>query len=133
MSDVALAQSLVSDIGGSEVVKVKLRRAYARLTEMFPHEDEPERRWTWRRVRALWGREVAAPKYFEMVELAAAAERAIEERELLKNARKEHAEFIAKTARLRALLEHQDAAFHRPDIEGLGSITRGMDRAGTEE
>jgi hypothetical protein len=132
MSDVAMASSYISDIGGQGSVKAILGRAYARLIKMFPHEEEPDKQWTERRIRAFWAEEAAIVEFREMLELHQAAERAKAERELLAAARKEHAAFIEKTASLRALLERQDEDFYRPQIEGLRSVSSGVDRTGTE-
>jgi hypothetical protein len=132
VSDVALARSYVADIGGAGKVKAILGNTYSRLVSMFPHKNEPDWQWTERRVRSFWNGEAAYVEFREMRELHAAAAKAKEERELLQKARKEHAAFIEKTASLRALLEHADEAFHRPSIEGLGGITGGVDRTGTE-
>lgn len=48
-----------------------------------------------------------------MMELFAAAEAAKEERELLKAAKRNHAEFIEKTSRIRALAQLEASADHR--------------------
>lgn len=133
VSDVAMAQRYVAVIGGSSKVKVMLAKAYKALVDMFPHENEPKDRWTERRVRALWNGEAAVVQFREMVELHKAAEQIKAERKLFEMARKEHADFIKKTASLRALLERQDEDFHRPQIEGLSGVTGGVDRSGTEE
>lgn len=132
MSDVAMASSYIADIGGQGSVKSMLSRAYNRLVDMFPHHHDPHNQWTERRIRAFWAREAATVQFREMLELHQAAEKAKAERELLAAARKEHAAFIEKTARLRALLEHQDEAFHRPQIEGLGGVAGGVDCTGIE-
>lgn len=132
MSDVAMARSYVADIGGSTRVKVMLANAYDRLNELFPHKHDPENGWTERRLRAFWNQEAATVQFREMVELHRAAEKAKAERELIKKARKEHAEFIEKTARLRSLLEHQDQDFHGPQIEGMGGGLGRMAGPGTD-
>lgn len=128
MSDVALARSYLTDIGGDGKVKGILNAAYSRLVEMFPHKDHPEWRWTERRVRSFWNREAAYVEFREMRELHTAAAKAKEERELLIRARKEHAAFIEKTASYRALLERTDPDFFGSEIERLGIESRGMDR-----
>lgn len=69
----------------------------------------------------------------EMVELHRAANEAKAERTLLAQARKQHADFIEKTASMRALLEHQDEDFHGPEIARLRGVSRGVDRAGAGE
>lgn len=122
MSDVAMARGYVSDIGGGGSVKTVLANAYDKLARTFP-----ESKWTERRVRAFWNEEASTVQFREMLELHRAAEKAKAERKLLAEARKEHAAFIAKTAALRSLLEHQDEAFHSAQIEGLGSQCSGMD------
>lgn len=127
MSDVLLARSLVVDIGGGGRINEIIYSAFKKLQRMFPHEDEPHRRWTEKRLKSWWYRESENVMHWQMVELYQAAAKAKEERELLAAARREHAEFIAKTARLRSLLEHQDEAFHRTQIEGLGGSMGGMD------
>lgn len=131
MSDVAMAQSYVRDIGGGERFKVTLARAYRKLTDMFPHEKDPENQWTERRVRGFLSADAATVQFREMVELHRAAVQAKAERELIKRARKEHAAFIEKTANLRALLEHQDQDFHCDQIEGMGRGMGRVDRART--
>jgi hypothetical protein len=132
MSDVAMARSYVADIGGSARVKVMLANAYDRLRDMFPHTENPENQWTERRLRAFWNEEAATVQFREMVELHRAAENAIAERKMLEIARKEHADFIEKTARLRSLLEHQDQDFHSHQIEGMGCGFGRMAGPGTD-
>lgn len=131
MSDVLLARSLVRDIGGKEnPVGVMLFEAFDKLRKMFPHNGEPHYQWTERRIKAWWNRETENVLHREMVELFEAAQKAKEERGLISAARREHADFIAKTARLAAILEHQDEAFHRNQIEALGQQSRGMGGTG---
>lgn len=127
MSDLALASSYVADIGGPGKVKTILNRAYDRLAEMFPHKEQPEWQWTERRVRSFWNKEAAYVEFREMRELHAAAAKAKEERELLQQARLDHAAFIQKTASYRALLERTDEAFYCDEIERLGRRSSGMD------
>lgn len=129
MCDVAMAGSYVRDIGGDGPSKAVLPRALRILSEMFPHRDSPKNQWTERRLRGFLFGDAASVRYREMVELHRAAERAKAERKMLEEARKEHAAFIEKTASLRALLEHQDEAFHSPQIEGLGRVVGRVDRA----
>lgn len=126
MSDVAMAGNYVREIGG-------LKHAFRLLARLFPHHDEPKKQWTERRVRGFMSGDAATVQFREMIELHQAAEEAKAERSRLASARKEHAEFIAKTARLRSLLEHQDEDFHRPQIEGLRGIAGGVDRARTDD
>ena len=131
MSDVAMARDYVAMIGGPGTGKSKMWRAYSVLERMFPH-CEPRDRWTHRRVRFFWEMDASFVKFREMRELHRAAEEAKAERELLAQARKEHAHFIEKTASLRAFLEHQDEAFHSSEIERLRGVSGGGDcsRAG---
>jgi hypothetical protein len=133
LRDVVMAQGYVRAIGGKGQVKVVLDRVYKTLAQMFPHANEPRDQWTERRVRALWGGEAARVEFREMVELHKAAEKAKEQRALLREARKEHAEYVAQTASLRALLEHQDEAFHSPQIEGLRGMAGRVDRTRAED
>jgi len=121
MSDVTMARSYLEHIGGSTPPSQLLNKAYIALAQLNP-------KWTHRRVRAIWHREAAAVEYREMIELHRAAEKEVAERAKLAAARKEHADFIEKTARLRALLEHQDSDFHSPEIERLRRVAGGMDR-----
>lgn len=116
MSDVAQAQYLISAIGGGgSNAQAMLGKAEAKLKSMFPESG-----WTFRRLRAWWNHETDVVRHWQMVELYEAAARAKEERELIASARREHADFIAKTARIAALLERQDEAFNRPQIEAMG-------------
>lgn len=130
VADEVLARAYVADIGGTGPVKTILARTYETLCKMFPHPDKPEKQWTERRVRAFWHQEAAYVEFREMLELHRAAEKAKNERALLAQARKEHAAFIEKTASLRALLEHQDEAFHSAQIEGLRSLSGRVDLPG---
>lgn len=131
VADLSMARDYVVAIGGPGKGATIVARAYAALTKLFPHEDDPRDQWTERRLRSFLEREAALVKFREMVELHRAAEKAKAERELLAQARKQHAEFIEKTASMRALLEHQDEAFHSPEIERLRGMARGVDRPGT--
>lgn len=132
-SDTAMAREYIADIGGSGKGEAIIAVAYSLLSRLFPHTENPKEQWTRRRVRGFWERDAAHVKFREMVELHHAAAHAKEERALLDKARKEHAAFIAKTASLRALLERQDEDFHRPQIEGLGSVVGGVDRPGDQQ
>lgn len=120
MSDVLLARALVQDIGGQGRVSEMLYSALKTLRQMFPHHEEPHKQWNERRLKAWWNRESENVMHWQMLELFEAAKKAKDERELLAAARREHAEFIAKTARIAALLEHQDEAFHSAQIEAMG-------------
>lgn len=122
MSDVAQAQYLISAIGGGgSNAQAMIGKAEAKLKSMFPESG-----WTFRRLRAWWNHETDVVRHWQMVELYEAAAKAKEERKLIASARREHAEFIAKTARISALLERQDADFHRASIEAMGQQSRGM-------
>lgn len=128
MSDVLTANYLVKSIGGSGRINEMLFRAARKLTELFPHSDEPHKQWSERRLRGWWNKESDCVRHWQMVELYEAAARTKEERELLRKAREEHAQFIQKTARIAALLELNDEDFHREQIEGFRSLARGLDR-----
>lgn len=121
MTDVLMARSLVQDIGGRQCVKSMLFTAYRTLTEMFPHKDRPRDQWTERRVRSFWNMEASTVQYREMMELHEAARKQMAERALIARAREEHAAFVEKTARIRSFLEHAEADFHGPQIEGYSS------------
>jgi hypothetical protein len=124
MSDVAMARDYVADIGGRGSVKAMLGNAYQRLTDMFPRSG-----WTERRVRAFWNMDAAGVRFSEMLELHKAAEKAKAEQALIAQARKDHAAFIAKTAAIRAFLEHQDEDFSRSSVAGLGRVSGDLDSA----
>lgn len=132
MSDVAMAHSYVADIGGRGRVKEIIGRAYDALARQFPHEEEPANRWTERRVRSFWAKEAAGVQFREMMELHETAQAVKAERELLRKAKAEHAEFIARTARLEAMLQSSDPSFHCDQIEALGGELGRMDRTRTE-
>jgi hypothetical protein len=129
MTDVVLARSLVQDIGGPGRVNEVIYAAYKRLSKMFPHAQDHHNRWSEHRLRNWWYGRSTSVQHFQMVELYQAASKAKEERALLAAARREHAQFIAKTARIAALLEHQDEAFHSAQIAALRGQTRDLDRA----
>jgi hypothetical protein len=99
MDDVATANFLITEIAhGKRHVGDMLHTAWKELNRRSPHRDEPEKRWTERRLRGWWNRESQIVRHFQMVELFEAAE-------ALKRARDEHAEYRAKTARLRQMAE----------------------------
>jgi len=99
MDDVATANFLVSEIAhGKRNVGDMLHTAWRELNKRFPHKDEPEKRWTERRLRGWWNKESQIVRHYQMVELYDTAE-------ALRKARDEHAEFRAKTARLRQMAE----------------------------
>ncbi|TBY54547.1 hypothetical protein E0H59_13775 [Rhizobium leguminosarum bv. viciae] len=103
MSDVALANSLVAEIGARRHIGDMLRTACRELRERFPHRDDPENQWTERRLRGWWNKESRIVQHFQMVELYETAE-------ALKNARDTHAEYKAKTERLRQMAQLRSAA-----------------------
>jgi hypothetical protein len=88
----ALAPQLIRQCAGprgyDEPVKVLWERAFNALHRVND-------RWTRRRVRAVWQGEARRIEWDEMLEMARVAE--------LQNARKQHAEYLAETARLAAL------------------------------
>lgn len=132
MEDVVLAKGLIKDIGGSGYVSTMIGTACDKLRELFPHVGKPKRQWTERRLWMWWNEETEVVRFWQMTELYQAAARVKEERELLAAARREHAEFIAKTARIAALLEHQDEDFHSAQIAAMGQQSRGVGRAGNQ-
>lgn len=98
MSDVATANFLVEQIGGRRSVGDMLHTAWKELRKRFPHLEDPENQWTENRLKAWRYNESNIVKHFQMVEL-------FETAEALRAARNEHAEYIAKTSRLRRLAE----------------------------
>ncbi|MCY1741178.1 hypothetical protein [Ensifer sp. SL37] len=98
MSDVATANFLIEEIGGKRHVGDMLRTACKELRARFPHKSDPENQWTERRLRGWWNNESRVVKHFQMVELYMSAEQ-------LREARKEHAEYRAKTALIRQMAE----------------------------
>lgn len=99
MDDVATANFLITEIAhGKRHVGDMLHTAWKELNRRFPHRDEPEKRWTERRLRGWWNRESQIVRHHQMVEL-------FETAEALKRARDEHAEYRAKTSRLRQMAE----------------------------
>jgi hypothetical protein len=125
MSDVSLARDLIVEIAGHcwRGRGDMLDRVHVSLASHYPQ-------WTRRRVRSLWHREAAGVRYHEMIELAETAQREKERHAELEGARKSHAEYIAETARLAALLERTDSDFHRDSIEAVRSFAGGMASAG---
>uniref|UniRef100_A0A6H1ZAU0 Uncharacterized protein n=1 Tax=viral metagenome TaxID=1070528 RepID=A0A6H1ZAU0_9ZZZZ len=99
MDDVATANFLIGEIAhGRRHIGDMLRTACRELRSRFPHRDDPENQWTERRLRGWWNNESKVVKHFQMVELFETAEQ-------LRKARQEHAEYIAKTARIRSLAQ----------------------------
>jgi hypothetical protein len=98
MSDVALANDLIEEIGGSRHIGDMFRKACAELRARFPHRDDPENKWTERRLRGWWNNESQTVRHFQMMELYETAE-------AVRRARDAHAAFKQKTARLREMAE----------------------------
>jgi len=98
MSDVTLANDLIKEIGGSRHVAVMFKNACAELRRIFPHRDDPENKWTERRLRAWWNNESQTVRHFQMMELYETAE-------AVRRARDVHAEYRQKTARLRQMAQ----------------------------
>jgi hypothetical protein len=131
MSDVALAKNLVAEIAGDcwDGKGDMLDRVYRAIDKYFREQKQPHS-WTPRRVRAFWHREAAGVRYHEMIELATVAAAVKIERDQRKEARKSHAEFIARTARLATALAVSDQEFHRDAIEAFSRVQGGrIDRA----
>lgn len=98
VSDVTTANFLIEEIGGKRRVNEMIYAAFRELSKRFPHREDPHNKWTERRLRGWWNRESEVVKHFQMVELYETAE-------ALRAARNEHAEYIAKTQRLRQMAE----------------------------
>lgn len=113
MSDVAVANFLVEQIGGKRRVNEMLYAAWRELSKRFPHRDDPENKWTERRLRGWWNNESQTVKFTHMLELYETAE-------AVRKLRDEHAEFRAKTARLREMAALRMAAQVGTEGEGLG-------------
>jgi hypothetical protein len=96
MSDVAMANSLIEVIGGKRRVGEMFYSAVKELNKRFPHKEDPQNKWTERRLRGWWNKESEIVKHFQMMELYETAEQ-------VRRARQDHAEYIEKTARLRAM------------------------------
>lgn len=129
-SDVSQAKFYIQAIGGGGKVYAMIGKALDKLNELFPHKGEPEKQWTERRLRAWWNHDTDIVRHWQMLELHAAAARAKEEQELLRTARREHAEFIQKTARLASLLELADPDYFSDEIARLGIESRNVGRTG---
>jgi len=127
MSDVALAKSLIKDIGGHGQVATMIFNAYTTLSRMFPQSQ-----WTARRLKSWWNHETENVLHREMRELYQAAQVKKAEQELIREARNEHKQFLAKTAAIAALLERQDPDFFGPQIEGLGQQSRRVGSTGNQ-
>lgn len=105
VDDVTQVKILIRAIGGGGRVNDFIYSTFKVMSRLFPHEGEPRKQWTERRLKAWWNQETDVVRHWQMMELFQAAEAAKDERELLKAARRDHAEFIAKTQRIRALAE----------------------------
>lgn len=116
MDDVATANFLIEEIGARRHIGDMFRTACRELRARFPHRHDPENQWTERRLRGWWNNESRTVKHFQMVEL-------FETAEALRAAREEHAEYIAKTARLRAMAQLRKAG-------GDGALAEGQGRVG---
>lgn len=133
MDDVMQAKDFIRDIGGPEKkVSAIIGQAAYCLKQMFPHHGEPRKQWTERRLWEWWNKQSELVRHWQMVELYRAAEAKKQERELLEAARRSHAEFIARTARLAALLEYQDSDFNRDQIAALREQNGRMGRPGNQ-
>jgi len=103
MSDVATANFLVEQIGGKRHVGGMLHIAWKELSKRFPHRKDPENQWTERRLKAWRYNESRCVEHFQMMEL-------FETAEAIRAARNEHAEYKAKTERLRKMAELRASA-----------------------
>ncbi len=113
MSDVALANSLIEEIGARRHVGDMLRSACRELRKKFPHHEDHENQWTERRLRGWWNNESQTVKHFQMIEL-------FETAEAIRNARDAHAEYKAKTEHLRQMAKFRSTALNRDVVEGQG-------------
>lgn len=111
MSDVATANFLIEEIGGKRRVNEMIYAAYRELSKRFPHREDPHNKWTERRLRGWWNNESEVVRHFQMLELYETAE-------ALRRAREQHAEYKAKTARLRQMSELRKAGVNRDLAEG---------------
>lgn len=104
MSDVALAADLIRNVAGER------------------GHSEP--------IKVLWERAYERlSRHREIREMAAV----IAEQERLRDAREEHRKYVARLARLEALLATTDEAFHGPEIGALRGALGRMDRPGIKE
>lgn len=125
MSDVAMAHNLIAEIAGHcwRGKGDMIDRVHDAVSKRFPQ-------WSRRRIRAFWHREAAGVRYHEMMELAEVAREEAETRKRVEDARKSHAEFIARTARVAEALVHQDEDFHCAQIGALRGLAGHLDCAG---
>ncbi|MDR9813086.1 hypothetical protein [Rhizobium hidalgonense] len=105
VDDVTQVKILIRAIGGGGRVNDFIYSTFKVMSRLFPHEGDPRKQWTERRLKAWWNQETDVVRHWQMMELFEAAEAAKDERKLLKAARRDHAEYIAKTTRIRALAE----------------------------
>lgn len=121
MSDIALAQQRIRQVAApaeiGEGIKAQINRAHRLLTKQ-------RQTWTYRRVRAFWYGEAARVDYQEIRDMEAVI--------ALREARRDHARYIAQTERLAAQLAATDPAFHSQEIERLRGLARGVDCAGNK-
>jgi hypothetical protein len=103
--DVTQVKFLIRAIGGDGRVNDFIFRAFKVMDELFPHKGDPRKQWTERRLKAWWNKETDVVRHWQMMELFEASEAVKNERVLLRAARREHAEFIAKTTRIRTLAQ----------------------------
>jgi hypothetical protein len=127
-----IARKLIEAIGGKKPVERMLDDAFETLRAMFPHREDAHKQWTRRRLVSWWRRNSDSVGFRQMTELMMAAEKAKEERRLVEEARREHAEFIARTARIAEMLIRTDEAFHSPQIEGMGDNMGRVHSAGNK-
>jgi len=106
MNDVATANFLIEEIGAKRHIGDMFRTACRELRARFPHREDPENQWTERRLRGWWNNESQTVRHFQMVEL-------FETAEALRKAREEHAEYKAKTERLRQMAQLRKAGVGR--------------------
>lgn len=128
LSDVTLARLLIGEIAQHcwNGKKDMIDRVHEAIVKKFPKSQ-----WTHRRVRAIWHKEAAGIHWHEMCQLMdvaecaeAAAKAAEKDAKYIEEARRDHRDYIQKTASIAALLERQDADFHSQNIAGLrGAIS----------
>lgn len=120
------ARGLIKEIGGHswDGKGEMIDRVYDAVRRFYPTAT-----WTKRRIRSFWHREAARIGWREMRELEVVAESTKLDREVFEQARKEHAEFIARSARMATALAVQDEEFHREQVEAFRRIAgHGHDR-----
>lgn len=126
--DVAIARGLIKEIAGhcwggkGDMVD----RVYDAIDDHFRRQRR-RHSWTRRRVRSFWHLEAAGVRFHEMIELAAVAVAAHANRDRLEEARKDHAEFVTRAARMATALAVQDQEFHRDAIDAFSRIAGAKD------